>query len=253
MSRSSTKPSTKSSTQPSPKPQISEAKTQVKLSSVLPIECQKIIASDAFSDKICIFGRFWDVPDCNESPRSLFVFGDNDVEKGCGGQAVIRPCRNAIGIPTKKYPSNRSDSFYTDAEYESNCQKVTDAIELIIFESKKYDEIVFPSDGFGTGLASLATRAPKTLKFINDMVAECFGVEYENIKKNGLQLGLNPAKVDSAKVDLSKLEGSELLSKTKTSQPDESEQSLSDESDEEPQPVIVRKDTNKAKTSGKSR
>lgn len=182
----------------------SDAKqTKVKISSALPLECQRIIASSTFSDKICIFGRFWDVSDCNASPKSLFVFGDNDVEKGCGGQAVIRHCRNAIGIPTKKYPSYRPDSFYTDAEYDKNCQKITDAVESIIFESKKYNEIVFPADGFGTGLASLESKAPKTLKFINELVAECFGVEYENIKQNGLQLGLNPAKIDPSKVDLS--------------------------------------------------
>ena len=92
-----------------------------------------------------------------------------------------------------------------------NCQKITDAIELIIRESKKYDEIVFPVNGFGTGLAALATKAPKTLKFMDGMIAECFGIEYENIKKNGLQLGLNNAKIDTSKVDVSKLDGSELL------------------------------------------
>ncbi len=174
-------------------------------------ECQKLIKSDVFSDKICIFGRFWNINDCKASPKSLFVFGDNDIRKGCGGQAVVRYCPNTIGIPTKKYPSNASESFYTDGEYELNCQKITDAIESIIRESEKYDEIMFPADGFGTGLASLTSKAPRTLKFMNDMIAECFGIEYENIKKNGLQLGLNNAKIDSSKVDISKLDGSKLL------------------------------------------
>jgi hypothetical protein len=185
---------------------------EMKILSALNLECQEIINMDAFIDKICIFGKFWNVSDCNESPRSLFVFGDNDVQKGCGGQAVIRHCQNAIGIPTKKYPSNHSDSFYTDNEYEQNCQKISAVVELIIIESKKYDEIIFPSDGFGTGLAKLATCSPKTLKFINDIIAMCFGVEYENIKKTGLQVTLNYAKIDSTKVDMSKIDGSKLLS-----------------------------------------
>ena len=51
------------------------------------------------------FKGWWSKEDCNKNPKALFVFGDNDIEKGIGGQAVIRNCTNTIGIPTKKYPS----------------------------------------------------------------------------------------------------------------------------------------------------
>jgi hypothetical protein len=64
---------------------------------------------------------------CN--PDKIYVFGDNEVRKGNGGQA--KACRgepNTIGIRTKALP--------------------------------------WPADGVGTGLANLATNAPRTLAVI---------------------------------------------------------------------------------------
>lgn len=157
------------------------------LTNGFPIECQNIIKTKGFSDKISIFCRYWNIDDCNNSPKALFIFGDNNIGKGCGGQAVIRYCNNSMGIPTKKYPTNRQDAFYTDTEFTENCRNIINSIKLIINKSIYYDEIVFPSDGFGTGLADLATKAPRTLKFMNKLIFDCFGVDYEGIKNNGLK------------------------------------------------------------------
>ena len=42
---------------------------------------------------------------CARLPRLTFVFGDNLLGFGKGGQAVIRNCPNAFGVPTKRKPA----------------------------------------------------------------------------------------------------------------------------------------------------
>ena len=147
-------------------------------------------------NKVCLYCTFWNTNDCSRESDSLFIFGDNDIKKGCGGQAVIRYCKNAYGIPTKKYPSNNPDSFYTDLEYDMNCKKIMNAIMHIIKISEKYNEINFPSDGFGTGLARLQNKAPKTLKFLNQMIKKYFGIDYESIQQNGLNINIDLSGID---------------------------------------------------------
>src|SRR5579872_714283 len=83
------------------------------LSLTLPDDCQEIIQTDEFSNKISIFIGFWSDQDCFDDCKALFVFSDNDAHKGVGGQAVIRNRKNSIGIPTKKFPNNNITSFYT--------------------------------------------------------------------------------------------------------------------------------------------
>lgn len=58
---------------------------------------------------------------------------------------------NAIGIPTKKIPSNKISSFYTDDEYEENKEKIRNAVFRILKELKsgKYNGIILPKDGLG--------------------------------------------------------------------------------------------------------
>ncbi|RYX99933.1 MAG: hypothetical protein EOO35_00905, partial [Cyanobacteriota bacterium] len=70
--------------------------------------------------------------------NSLFIFGDNDVKKGRGGQAIIRHLSNTAGIPTKKYPSYSQSAYYTDSEFSLNKEKIDAAIKMIIKMSKDY-------------------------------------------------------------------------------------------------------------------
>ena len=101
-----------------------------------------------------------------ENPHVYFVFGDNLVEKGHGGQAVIRDLKNTIGVPTKKYPSNRSSSFMTDEELNSNKKAINEAFTKIVRKIKDGYYIAFPEDGLGTGLAKLEEKAPKTNQYL---------------------------------------------------------------------------------------
>jgi len=118
------------------------------------------------TSKIVIFDGFWTIEDVNRYPHALFVYGDNDVGFGKGGQAIIRGLKNTVGIPTKKYPTNDSTSFYTDNEYKLNIQKINYAIDKIKRMSKSYKYVVLPKDGFGTGLAHLPQCAPKTYAYL---------------------------------------------------------------------------------------
>ena len=56
------------------------------------------------------------------------------------------------------------------------------AILKIIDEQLKYDYIIFPSDGFGTGLSCLPTQASKTLKFLDRSIKKYFGIDYKKFE-----------------------------------------------------------------------
>lgn len=120
--------------------------------------------------KLRLFQGFWTVQDVIAHPDYLFVFGDNDVQCGKGGQAIIRGQSNAIGIPTKKYPNNYISSFYTDDELELNKSKIIAACNEIIRIAPHYTYIIMPQNGFGTGLADLQNKAPQTLQFLNNAI-----------------------------------------------------------------------------------
>lgn len=117
-----------------------------------------------------IYFDHWKISDVRTRPDHLFIFGDNDIECGKGGQAIIRDEPNAMGIPTKKYPTMRNNAFYSDNEYEDNQKKIDNAIELILNALSKYKVLVLPKDGFGTGLAKLPEKAPKTFQYLEKRV-----------------------------------------------------------------------------------
>lgn len=123
---------------------------------------------------VIIFKGFWSVDDVRAHPKWLFIFGDNDQRHGKGGQAVIRGEPNAYGIPTKKNPTLRPDSFYNDAEYENNLEKIDNAIDFIRgdYTQKKFEKLVFPEKGLGTGLAQLHKRAPRTFIYLQKRLEE---------------------------------------------------------------------------------
>lgn len=114
----------------------------------------------------------WTLSDVKNKPDHLFIFGDNDIKKGKGGQAVIREEPNAMGIPTKKIPTRAKSAYYTDDELTTNQNKIDHAIKLIIAELPKYEVLVLPADGIGTGLSELPTRAPLTFKYLKEKLKE---------------------------------------------------------------------------------
>jgi len=106
------------------------------------------------------------------NPNCCYLFGDNLLQKGFGGQA--KECRglpNTIGIPTKKYPSMDENAFFTDTDFFDNIR----AIDLAFSKIPETAIILYiPITGLGTGFAQLEERAPLTLKHIQSRIKDLF-------------------------------------------------------------------------------
>lgn len=106
------------------------------------------------------------------NPDVLYLFGDNIERKGYGGQAKeMRGEPNAIGIVTKRYPSNKESSFFTDdLDYDSFREILrSDYLNVInyILINKPRAVVVPP---IGVGLADLPNRAPKCYEYLQEML-----------------------------------------------------------------------------------
>lgn len=125
--------------------------------------------------KVEIQKEWYSVAQCSENPNKLYIFGDNDMRVGKGGQAIIRDCPNSFGIPTKRKPSMEEDSFYSDEGVQSPALNLSLSIldRIITLGESPYqsiDTIVLPADGLGTGLAQMDSRAPKTWAWMNEQI-----------------------------------------------------------------------------------
>ena len=124
--------------------------------------------------------KIFSVKDCNNNPNKIYIFGDNLCGIGKGGQAIIRDCNNAFGIPTKRAPSMDSNAFFSDQfdEYEAVKAKIE---KLITLDRYKTDiTFVFPTAGLGTGFARRMNQtSPKLFKYMNKMLYKFFGVYHE--------------------------------------------------------------------------
>lgn len=97
----------------------------------------------------------------------IFLFGDNMLRQGMGGQAAqMRGEPNAVGIITKRFPSMRPDSFLYEKDYEEartwvdrDFAGIPDGVTVII-----------PYYGIGTGLARLKMTCPKLLEYIEKRI-----------------------------------------------------------------------------------
>jgi len=132
--------------------------------------------------EIEIYEGFWTVNDIKSNAEKIFIFGDNDLRIGTGGQAVIRNCSNTFGIRTKKKPSNSGDSFYSDDDYDFNTQKILQDILQIKYLQVSGKQLVFSNGGYGTGLASLKSKAPKTFDFLVNCLRNFFQFDNESGK-----------------------------------------------------------------------
>jgi len=55
----------------------------------------------------------------DENPECYFVFGDNTIRKGCGGAAILRFHKQAIGFITKILPTHDDRAYYRPENYEA--------------------------------------------------------------------------------------------------------------------------------------
>ncbi len=128
--------------------------------------------------KIEIQEKWFSLEECAENPSTLYVFGDNMIRRGTGGQASIRAADNSIGLATKRLPTMYDDAFFADREDEF--QVVEEDIINIIREAnkEKYDTLVLPADGLGTGLSQMPTKSPSLFEYMVSILEDKLNIEY---------------------------------------------------------------------------
>lgn len=111
--------------------------------------------------------------DLQANPNIIYLFGDNQLRIGLGGQAKeMRGEPNAVGIATKMSPSE----FMSDDQFDFNKSIIDYDFKKIKYKTARVSGfwnyikgrtiVVVPTDGLGTGLAELPTRAPKTYAYL---------------------------------------------------------------------------------------
>ena len=104
---------------------------------------------------------------CRDNPEARFVFGDNEVRRGLGGQAKeMRGEPNAIGVATKWKPSLFDDAFFSDDDLRARdvLEHDLNRVEEALAQNRL---VVFPRDGIGTGLSQMDKRAPNLFYYLN--------------------------------------------------------------------------------------
>ena len=102
------------------------------------------------------------------------------MRTGLGGLArEVRGEPNAFGVRVKKRPYRDWDAYYTDREYHDNIDKISTDINTIIdaVNSNKYNKIIFPKAGIGTGLADMRKRCPETFNAMNLILEGTLGIK----------------------------------------------------------------------------
>lgn len=96
--------------------------------------------------------------DLRANPDIWFVFGDNLMEVGMGGQAAeARGEFNAIGIPTKRTPN----LCFKDSDLGRVTPVWADKFNQINERLLQNHVVVWPLHGIGTGLAAMPTECPQ--------------------------------------------------------------------------------------------
>ena len=102
----------------------------------------------------------------------LYLFGDNQERVGLGGQAKeMRGEPNAVGVATKKRPTNEDSAFFTDDELVANRISIYDDLEPVREHLRAGGIVVVPLDGLGTGLSDMPNRCPQTFAYLERQLA----------------------------------------------------------------------------------
>jgi hypothetical protein len=127
--------------------------------------------------------HYYTIAEVLANPDKLYIFGDNVQGIGKKGQAIIRDCPNALGIPTKNYLGYKPDNYFDDELYNDNASFILTHIHLIMqsYKQNNYKAIVFPKDGIGTGLADLKNKAPKTWKYLCNQLLDKFNFNNDEL------------------------------------------------------------------------
>ena len=125
-----------------------------------------------------IIQKEWFSPtQCQENPQNLYIFGDNTKRFGQSGQACIRFEPNTFGIATKFSPSTSMNSYFVDS---IECLEIIeDDIRKLLKIKEKYENIVFPFAGLGSGLSDMPNKCPLLYKRMNKLLNRYFEIDYK--------------------------------------------------------------------------
>lgn len=102
-----------------------------------------------------------------DNPKTLFVFGDNMIGQGYGGQAKeMRGEQNAVGIPTKNYPGIKRHDYFSDDDFAVAAAKIHAAFMKLYMHVEAGGNVIWPFDDIGTGMADLPNKSPKIWAFV---------------------------------------------------------------------------------------
>lgn len=75
---------------------------------------------------------------------------------------------NAIGIPTKWFPSTTQYSYFINLDVDNILvrQEINKSFDKLEEHLRNNGEIILPKNGIGTGLSQLKQRAPKIFEYI---------------------------------------------------------------------------------------
>lgn len=117
------------------------------------------------------FQKFIKRQDLRDNPEWIYLFGDNLMRVGMGGQAAeMRGEPNAYGIPTKVAPGNAPEDFFNDLDFLVVSNQYMDDFAYLMDALDEGKTIVIPEDGLGTGLADLNNKAPKIMDDLNQFI-----------------------------------------------------------------------------------
>ena len=114
------------------------------------------------------------------NPNKLFVFGDNMLRYGNGGQAVIRDFPNTFGIVTKRAPRTSKTAYFSDADDEMDTMLQDIRKLYLISKCNVFTHIVFPTKGIGTGRAHMKSKSPILYKMMKNKLATYFNYTFED-------------------------------------------------------------------------
>lgn len=101
--------------------------------------------------------------DLQRNPDAVYLFGDNEAREGYGGQAAeMRDEPNAYGIATLRSPGE----FWSDDDFDRQAGVIGRDVDRVVKAWAPGKVLVIPSDGIGTGLSQLDTRAPTTFSIL---------------------------------------------------------------------------------------
>lgn len=106
----------------------------------------------------------------------IFLFEDNNLKMGENNS--LRNIPNAIGIRTRKGPSNKSVSFYSDNDFIENKKNIDEDI-LNVKKLSFGKTLVLSKNGYGTGSSKMKHNAPNTFEYLCESLKINFGFDNE--------------------------------------------------------------------------